>query len=250
MTITNARSNRARLWLLLSWLTVGATGLSHPGCGAGEGTSAPSVAEGSLASVTPVRGHATVGETDVAAIGRVAANEVVGVAQPGRGGVHQTAFQPGVGDHKFTLAFKTRGLRVCNPIWHGQHHRLERVSGIFIPEVGRPAFALTAQHIKTAIGWLQGGDLDALVLQMSQPSAVRAQLRPTGPAQRQHGGTRIDLQRRSITRTRKHQAIALPAKPTVSHVKLHRHTAGGVAQALQPSTQQRRSFHSGRKNTA
>jgi Ca-activated chloride channel family protein len=79
MTITNARSNRARLWLLLSWLTVGATGLSHPGCGAGEGTSAPSVAEGSLASVTPVRGHATVGETDVAAIGRVAANEVVGV---------------------------------------------------------------------------------------------------------------------------------------------------------------------------
>lgn len=75
----NTRSTRAGLWLLLAWLTVGATGLAHPGCG-GDPSVTAGVSEGSLASLTPVRGGAEVAGVRVAALGRVAAGETVSVA--------------------------------------------------------------------------------------------------------------------------------------------------------------------------
>ncbi len=79
MTINKARSTRARLWLLLSWLTVGAAGLSHPGCGSDGPASATSVPS-SLGSLTTVRGSANVADVPMIGLERVAAEESIAVA--------------------------------------------------------------------------------------------------------------------------------------------------------------------------
>jgi Ca-activated chloride channel family protein len=67
---------------VLAWLTVGA-GWVDPGC-AGSGTeTATSPAEGSLASLTAIRGTASVGETAIGSLGRVATNDSVSVEAGG-----------------------------------------------------------------------------------------------------------------------------------------------------------------------
>lgn len=77
-TASGTSRTRARLWLVLAWLTVGA-GWVDPGC-AGSGTeTATSPAEGSLASLTAIRGTASVGETAIGSLGRVATNDTVSV---------------------------------------------------------------------------------------------------------------------------------------------------------------------------
>jgi len=69
---------RARLWLVLAWLTVGA-GWVDPGCSGSSTETATSPAEGSLASLTAIRGTASVGETAIGSLGRVATNDTVSV---------------------------------------------------------------------------------------------------------------------------------------------------------------------------
>ncbi|MBX7197460.1 MAG: hypothetical protein K1X94_35775, partial [Sandaracinaceae bacterium] len=69
---------RARLWLLLAWLTTGAASVAHQGCGTAS-TSEVTPELGSLASVSPVRGGASIGETQISSLGRVAAGDVVAV---------------------------------------------------------------------------------------------------------------------------------------------------------------------------
>lgn len=81
MTKRGTFQHRARLWLVLAWLTVGA-GWLDPGCSGG-GESAGSAEGGSLASLTAIRGTARVGETVVGALGRVAADDTVAVESGG-----------------------------------------------------------------------------------------------------------------------------------------------------------------------
>jgi Ca-activated chloride channel family protein len=84
MTTRGSRtfSNRARLWLVLAWLTVGA-GWLDPGCSGGGSAGSGSAEGGSLASLTAIRGTARVGETAIGALGRVAADETVAVESGG-----------------------------------------------------------------------------------------------------------------------------------------------------------------------
>jgi hypothetical protein len=88
---------RARLWLVLAWLTVGA-GWVDPGCAGTATETATSPAEGSLASLLPIRGSASVGETAVGSLGRVATNDTVSVeagSEAASGGLARLALDAG-----------------------------------------------------------------------------------------------------------------------------------------------------------
>ena len=171
--------------------------------------------------------------------GRAAA-AVDRIADGRRQGIHQTALDAVVADHRFTRAGR-RGVAVKA---HGDG--FDRLAGKAAAEVLAPAGAVLGPgrgDDEAAIGRLQRCHIHTAFGEQWHPGTVRAELRPTAAPQRQH--RRVGrVVARAVGCAEGEVAIRMPADPAMAHVKAH----AGLAQALQPGAQQRCGLHPVRKD--
>ena len=120
-----------------------------------------------------------------------------------------------------------------------QRHRLQGMAGVAAAKMLAPA------DVEAAVRGSQRRDVDAALAQRLDPGAVRSELRPARPAERQDPGIAAPPRHRPAGRVRRSERGSSPQP--VQRWRACTRTPG-FAQAVQPGAQQRRGLHVDRED--
>ncbi|MNS96981.1 hypothetical protein D3C72_1313000 [compost metagenome] len=149
---------------------------------------------------------------------------VDGVAQVGRKGVDQAAFDTVLAGHALALQraeLTVEAMPMCDD-------RLQRRTRVALREERCP------RHVESAVGRLQRRDIHGAGLQGRNPCAVAAELRPASATQRQHRRVGAHVQHTRLG-GKAQCAVFAPSQPAMVDVQAH----ALFLQPANPAAQQR-----------